>query len=56
MKCKKHTRYEGIHEPRTDCLDCWRMHEVHLEKELKKLNKEIDGFIEELEKGLEEEN
>ncbi len=56
MKCKKHSRYKGIYKPRTECLDCWRIHEVHLEKELEELDKKIDDLIEELGREIKEEN
>ncbi|KKM91217.1 hypothetical protein LCGC14_1230800 [marine sediment metagenome] len=50
MKCKKHPRYKGIREPRTECLDCWKIHEADLKKELIELDKEMDDIMEELER------
>lgn len=48
MKCKKHPRYKGIYKPRIECLDCWKIYEAELEKQLAGLDKKIDDLTEEL--------
>lgn len=49
MKCKKHTRYKGIYKPRTECLDCWKIHVANIEKKLADLYRDMDRLGDELE-------
>jgi len=48
MKCKEHPKYKGIHKPKVDCLDCWKIRAGRLDALIKEENKTIEEITKDM--------
>lgn len=41
LKCENHPKYTGSHNPRNDCVICWKIRATYLLTVIEKLKKDL---------------